>query len=458
MKKLFYLISIGIGLLSLSCSDFTDVGLPRDQITREMVFRDEALANSAMAGIYRSLEGAGFLSGSSSGANIYLASYTDELTSYATATTPNSQFHLLSHSADSQGVSNIWSKTYSQIYSINSMIEGLHNSGQLESSVKNKLLGESHFLRALLHLYLTMTFGDIPFVETSNYETNTHATKLSRQVVLQKASADLLLASQLLPSTLPKGSRIRPTKMAAFAVLARLSCYTENWDDAILYASAVLSDPAYSMEATLDSVFLKDSSSAIWQILPYNSTSSTMEGNLFILKATPPKNIALTPLFISGFESGDLRKTKWIGEIKDAQNNTYFYPFKYKQSSTAASSTEYSVILRVEELYLIRAEAWVRKANSVAALVDLNRIRSRAGLPEINAQNSAELLPAILKERRYELFTEFGHRFYDLSHFGVLNQYMTSVKPNWKNHFILWPIPAGELLLNPNLNPQNNGY
>jgi hypothetical protein len=61
-------------------------------------------------------------------------------------------------------------------------------------------------------------------------------------------------------------------------------------------------------------------------------------------------------------------------------------------------------------------------------------------------------------ERRLELFTEFGHRFFDLKRTGRLEQELSIVKPQWKKINQLLPLPESELVLNPNLNPQNDGY
>ncbi|WP_228426441.1 RagB/SusD family nutrient uptake outer membrane protein [Chryseobacterium carnipullorum] len=52
---------------------------------------------------------------------------------------------------------------------------------------------------------------------------------------------------------------------------------------------------------------------------------------------------------------------------------------------------------------------------------------------------------------------EHGIRFFDLKRWGLLDQ-LIPVKTNWKSYHAQWPIPQKELLLNPNLNPQNTGY
>lgn len=446
-------------LMCNSCDRFTDVGLPKSQITRDLVFKDDELAKSAMAAVYRSVYETGFISGGTSGAQILFGTYADELQSYASATSDATIFYQLSHLASTAKINSLWTTTYSQLYNINSIIEGIEHSENLSLEVKNRLKGEALFMRALLHLYLVQTYGAIPYVTTTSYEVNQVIGKSSSSTVYGLCKADLQTAVNLLPATLPAGNRIYPTKMAAYALLARMAYYEKNWEDAVQYSSMVIGNTSYKMETDLHKVFLKDGTGSIFQLLPFNSTSSTSQGNTFILNTAPPTNVALRQDFVNEFESGDGRKTSWIGQKTDSQGITYYYPFKYKQYSSGPSSTEYSVVLRVEELYLIRAEAYIQKNQYDLALADLNTIRNRAGLPSLaNSTDPGFLNNAVIKERRSELFTEFGHRFFDLRQHNLLDIVMTGKKPNWKPYFRLLPLPEKELLLNPNLNPQNEGY
>jgi hypothetical protein len=68
-----------------------------------------------MAGIYRSLEESGFLSGSSSGVQVVLGAYVDELQSYAPAASDASIFYQLSHMASTAKISSVCATTYIQI-------------------------------------------------------------------------------------------------------------------------------------------------------------------------------------------------------------------------------------------------------------------------------------------------------------------------------------------------------
>lgn len=446
-------------LITNSCDRFTEVGLPKNQITREVVFKDDQLAKSAMAGVYRSLDDQGFLSGSSSGVQLVMAAYVDELQAYGAAATDAAIFYQLSHVATTDKIKNLWTITYTQIYNINAVIEGVENSESLSLEVKNRLKGEGLFLRALLHLYLTQTFGSVPYITSTNYQVNQSIGKISTSQVYAQCKTDLERAIPLLPTTLAAGNRVYPTKMAAYTVLARIAYYEKNWDSALQYSNNVIGDVQYKIESDLNKVFLKDSSGSIWHLLPFGATYNAYQGNVFILNTAPPTNVALRQDFVDEFENGDQRKTAWIGQKTDAQNKIYYYPYKYKQYYTSPTSLEYSVILRIEELYLIRAEAYIKKGQYDLGIADINKIRTRAGLALLaNSSDQNTLIGALIQERRSELFTEFGHRLYDLRHYDLADIRMLSKKGGWKPHFKLLPLPAAELLLNPNLNPQNDGY
>ena len=107
---------------------------------------------------------------------------------------------------------------------------------------------------------------------------------------------------------------------------------------------------------------------------------------------------------------------------------------------------------------MIRAEARTHLGDYVGARADLNKVRNRAGLPNTEADNMESLLDAIIQERRVELFTEQGHRWFDLRRTGKASAALSNLKPGWAETDSWLPIPENELLLNDNLLPQNPGY
>ncbi len=83
-----------------------------------------------------------------------------------------------------------------------------------------------------------------------------------------------------------------------------------------------------------------------------------------------------------------------------------------KARGTYTTAQENIVMLRLAEQFLIRAEARAVLNDLNGALADLNFVRTRAGLPASAATTKPEILGAIQRERRVELFIESGHRYF----------------------------------------------
>src|SRR5260221_6328287 len=101
------------------------------------------------------------------------------------------------------------------------------------------------------------------------------------------------------------------------------------------------------------------------------------------------------PSLLQSFEPGDQRKTSWFGLNKLSGQN-YYYPLKYKIVDNSPNTPlEYSMVMRLAEIYLIRAEARARQNNLAGGLADLDSVRVRAGLAVAAANDQATLLQAI---------------------------------------------------------------
>ena len=447
-----------LAVLFSGCDSFVDVDLPSSQLTSSSVFEERATANAAMTNIYAKLRDSGLLSGGASGMSIALGAYADELDYYGISS-GETQFLYTNSVLPTTGiVAEWWRRSYNQIYAANTVYEGVSNATKLAQSDKDQLMGEALFVRALVHCNLANVFGAVPYITTTDYQQNQVAPKVAVAEVYSRCIADLETAQALLPTTDFGGSRVRPNKWAATALLARVYLYNGNFAEAANAASAVLNETGtYALVTDFDSAFLKDSPSTLWQLIPQNSGASTAEGTNFIFTAGPPPFVALTQSLLDAFEPGDLRKVHWVKGVTDG-STTWFHVYKYKQQSFAGSSTEYSIVLRLPELYLIRAEARAKQGFLSGAKDDLNAIRNLAGLPNTTTATQEEVLTAIVKERRVEFFTEGGHRFADLKRAGEANAVLDVAKPGWDAHEVLFPLPQNELLLNPNLEPQNTGY
>lgn len=442
----------------VSCDSFVDVEQPNSQLTSEAVFTDYTTATAAMKDIYAKMRDGGLLTGKPLGLSHLLGLYTDELVYYQTGITTAEPFYNNGLTATNSFVQELWTSAYSQIYAANAVIKGVTHSTALSVAQQHQLIGEALFVRALLHSYLAGVYGGCPYISTVDYQQNSTVNRLSQVQVYALCIADLEAATALLPEVYVGAGRVRPNQFVAKALLSRLYLYNGQWAEASNAASAVLNETGvYVWEANLDKVFLKGCSSTIWQFAATSATANTQEGALFVFNAGPPPTVSLSSILYQSFEVGDKRKSRWIRIITKG-SSTWYHAYKYKQGIGAATSTEYSVMLRLAEQYLIRAEARAQQEDLIGAKEDLNFVRNTAGLGNTTALTSSEILEAILTERRFEFFTEIGQRFFDLQRNGKLDTSLSAVKPGWNSTDGLWPVSQSELLINPNLAPQNVGY
>lgn len=441
----------------LSCDSFMDIEQPNSQLTADAVFESKATATAAMTDIYAQMRDNGILTGKSSGISNLMGNYTDELVAYESGAYSSEPFYNNAVLPSNAFILSQWNSAYNQIYAANAVFLGLENSVALTASDKNQLRGEALFVRALNHFYLLNIFGSIPYVTSTDYKVNSTLTRIPVDEVYIKITSDLLASINLLSEGYVTAERVRPNKATAQALLSRVYLFTNQWDKASNMASAVLNNESlYHWENNLDAVFLKESTTTIWQFSPDYDGKNTEEGATFIFPSGPPAITAISNTLVDSFSAEDLRKTHWIKAVTDGVD-TWYHPYKYKEDSDIGSSAEYSIVFRTAEQYLIRAEARAHQGDLIGAKEDLNKIRNTAGLGNSNAVNAEQILDAVLEERRHELFTECGHRFFDLKRTGKLDSELNN-KIGWNSTDALWPLPQSELLTNPFLTPQNPGY
>ena len=448
------IILIIIAFSIVSCQDFVEVDMPNSQLPSDGVFESNSTANAAVANLYAQMREGGFLSGGHNGLTFLLGLYSDELTSFSSGAEEAFSFFTNNLLPSNGTVQSHWNSAYNQIYAANVIIAKAGNSQSLTEEQKAKYRGEALFFRGLNHFYLAQLFGDVPYVVETDYKVNSAISKMSYNDVMTNVIIDLEDAANLLPVEYSTEDRARVNKDVAKALLARIYLYNGMWAEASNMASAVINNPMYELD-TIESKFLRGSTETVWQLASAYDGKNTEEGALFIIESAPPQTSAITNALLEEFEAGDLRKQQWLGSVSSSE--TWYFPLKYKERNDTASSLEFSIVFRLSELYLIRAEARIRQGELSSGKDDLDAIRAIAGLGASSANTQTDLLTAVLHERQVELFTEQGHRFFDLKRFGKVNEAL-SFKPSWSATDVLWPLPQADLLLNSNLLPQNTGY
>ena len=418
-----------------------------------VVFTDTETTEAALTGIYSQMT-EGFGGFANYRTTLLTGLYSDELDDYS-GSTDVVTFQENSLNPNNSHVLNLWREPYKYIYQTNALIEGLENADGIDAVTKEQFIGEALFIRAFCHFYLANFFGDIPYILSTDYIKNASAFRQSKDEIYNQIIEDLKEAAALLPDFYVSDGRLRPNTYAAQALLARVYLYMQDWENAELLATSVIgASEHFELETNLNQVFLTDSREAIWQLQPVITGLNTIEGFAFILFGAP-RNSALNSSVLNAFSDSDLRKENWVGTVTSG-SDTYFFPYKY-QVFFGSDLTEYYMVLRLAEQYLVRAEARVHLNDLDGALVDVNKIRNRAGLGVASGASNELVLDLIYKERRRELFAEWGHRWFDLKRTGKADAVLSVIKPGWQPTDVLFPIPQSELQNNPNMT-QNPGY
>ena len=467
-KLLYGLLLIPL-FLCVSCKKLVDIDPPNRSLSTSNVFTTDQSAIAAQLNVYA------ILSNNYSYYCQYTGLSSDELISYASAGLNLDLYQNNLNAQGDGGIANNWAYFFNIIYAENAIIENVDRSTTMSDRVKSLTIGEAKFTRAFIYFELVNMFGDVPLVLTTDYTKNSTLPRSPASAVYQQIVTDLQAAQSSLSSgyldaldNTNASDKVRPTVWAADALLARVYLYLGKYELAEQQANLVIANSSYSLSplSGSGSVFNMNSSESIWQVMQPSAEYSTATGKLFILRVPPNSgggnSNAISPQLYNAFESHDARKTNWIGTLVDG-GNTYYFPYKYKDDATATSTTEYTMILRLAEQYLIRAEARAQQgkvtgANSAAS--DLNEIRTRAGLPNTTAASRSAMLDAIAHERQVELFTE-NDRWFDLKRTKTIDGVMSVVTPqkgsSWNSYQQLYPLPVNDLQNDPNL-VQNPGY
>jgi hypothetical protein len=348
---------------------------------------------------------------------------------------------------ENSAVEGIWNSIYNTINTANSVIVKVPGMSDMTEEEKNNALGELYFIRALCHFNLVNLFGAVPIKTSPTVGvSNLNAKRDAVEEVYNQIITDLIFAAENLPAS--TSTKVRATQYAAKALLARVYLYEKNYSAAYQKANDVLQNGGYTFVDNYADIFAADGSAeTIFEIDFASDDRNRIAEYNFPKTLNGRYEVAPSALLISAFSSSDARKNVTI-----AFDGVNAYAKKYDDLSTGADNV---IILRLAEMYLIRAEAQAHMDNPVIKNIqdDINAIRNRAGLDNTSASTVSELLTALEDERRLEFAFE-GHRWFDLVRTGRAT---TVIDGFDDNRMTLYPIPSSEVLTN-NLMTQNPGY
>lgn len=445
MKKTIYIFIVLLISLS-SCTKILEVE-PTQSISADQAITDKNGLDKAVTGSYNSLQYTG-----SYGRNQILVSDLASDNLYWTGTTQSySQIYNNEIPADNGVIDGMWSANYDGINRVNNVLHNIDDITDLSQEEYNKYKGEALFLRALFHFNLSTFFGGVPIKNEPTLDLdNINQSRNSLNEVYQQVINDLLLAEQLLPSSVSAG---RASSFSASALLARV--YLTQFHllgDAAIAAKSIekaellINDGGYSLAPAYPELFDGNSTEPIFEVI-YDAQNSNRLAQYFFPRSLAGRyEVAPDPEFIADFDVLD--SIRFHSSISfDAENKQY--GIKY---TDITAGTDRVIVLRLAEMYLIRAEARAYSNGDMDLIKnDLNIIRNRAGLAETSADGYAGLRLAIEHERRFEFAFE-GQRWSDL-----VRTKRASFVLGIEENYTLFPIPLSEMQTNEKMT-QNPGY
>lgn len=238
----------------------------------------------------------------------------------------------------------------------------------------------------------------------------------------------------------------RINKNVANALKARFHLARGEWAEAEAAASEVIGQTRYELlpgDSYANIYLIKNSAETIWE-LQFDANNTNSIAFFYYPTAQGGRNeITSSSSLLDLHEEGDLRR-----EV----NVTTSVPTNKTLKYTRVAGEDNVQIIRLAEMYLIRAEAAARLNKGDDALADLNVIRTRAGLAELDTTDANELIEAILKERIIE-FAHEGLRWFDTRRTGALETIDLT-----QEFRALWPIPEREVNTGAGVIAQNPGY
>jgi len=354
-----------------------------------------------------------------------------------------------------------------------------------ETGELKHLIGEAYTLRALAHFDLLRLYA-------APYNASADAGHIGVPVVIKSGTSkedvispgrntvkegytqivtDLQKAVTLLPAAAPIGfsasNRGHITHYAAKALLSRVYLYMGDWANAEAMATEVISSNKYTLLTNANYA----AGSANFR------TQNNAEG-IFEVQFTPTDNLAqdaLCSFLLQGASYGDGLATDDLYNLYKTTDVRRNFMAKSKRSGSGGEDPAFVItkynniatyeegvkVIRLSEVYLIRAEARAKQGKDALAAADLDVVAKRADTAKpTTTETGTALQNLILVENRKEFAFE-GHRLFDLTrHKQGFTKYRTGgilIPIENTSLKTILPIPLAEMNSNPNM-VQNAGY
>ncbi|WP_136464802.1 RagB/SusD family nutrient uptake outer membrane protein [Flagellimonas onchidii] len=356
-----------------------------------------------------------------------------------------------------------WWRGYVGIQRANQVIQNVPGIEDIDTGLRDRIIGEAYFLRALYYHYMVMWYGGVPIVDRlldPGNEADFVIPRSTKEETLALAKSDLEKAETMLPTSYSNDDLGRATRGAAKALLLKVLLWQQDYPAALAKAQEIegmgyaLVDEYTSLfdgtnENSTESVFEiqfaaaggQETGSSLSLIYGPNGEGMVPNGGWGFVRPLPD--------LVNEFEDGDSRKAATLFEPGDTftRNNGDVITFEDRVGGTGFGVRKYVTDppdgatvginyapqnfheIRYAEVILLYAEALLRNNQKDAAVAQINRVRARPSV-DLPAHDPGTLTDqqaweALYHEYRVELALEarFG---YALRRWGIAAEWYAS--------------------------------
>ena len=422
------------------------------QTTESVFFGSQKDVTAALTGMYRSMQGLG---GYGQAGTMVLNGTSDE----GNGAGQWGDYPKLAFTASSAGeIRDWWGSSYSSIAGANlitdneAKILAIDNSAAGQAFAK-AAIGEAKFWRALNYFQLVQMYGGVPLRTTQAKRADqVNIPRSTVDEVYMQVIKDFKDAEANLPATAPKGI---VKKWSASAYLAKVYLTRKDYTNALSKATEVINSGAYTLATTFSDVFDVTKKNGLEDIFTIQFVQVDGQGTRFgslsgwgITSADP----SLYPKFAPT----DNRRAVTFAEPSNPASNQGKWLFPGVSGDIQPNNF---IVYRYADLVLIKAETENEvNGSTTAAYTEINKVRTRAGLPDLTAGlTKDQFRDAVLKERNLELALE-QVRWFDLKRTDRLKSSLIAVGRPWNDKYFLFPIPQSEIDASNGVIKQNDGY
>ncbi|MGB5818608.1 MAG: RagB/SusD family nutrient uptake outer membrane protein [Saonia sp.] len=360
-----------------------------------------------------------------------------------------------------------WSGSYEVIANCNVILDRI-DPVDIETGLKNRIIGEALFLRSLMYYHLAVAFGNIP-LQLTTFIPGDELNQVDANTVYAQLVSDLEIAEANLPISYPASDVGRATKGAAATLLAKVLLTIGQDSDAETVLRRIISDYNYELLADYGDLWGASNENNAESIFEVQYISGGIgQGSPFTNEFSPSGDLQTgqgfnrnrpTATLENAYEPGDLRfeismGTVWID--LEGEETVENYVRKYESDPPVENDSDINfVVFRYADVLLMLAEALGETAESYGLI---NQVRARAGLGGIDGSTPGTFEEKLLDERQVELAFE-NHRWPDLRRFGVVVEKLIEAESDVIDQSAirnLFFIPQREMDINTNFVQNNN--